>query len=67
VKNTIRAQIMQLLQCAPDGMTTAEIAKQLGLRTDNISSQLSKMRAYGHIDRVQSKNSNVSKKWLCKS
>lgn len=43
--------ILRVLRAAPDGLTTAEAAKELGHPVQRVSTRLSKMAMYGQIDR----------------
>jgi predicted transcriptional regulator len=41
--------VLEILQNSPCGLTAKEVAERLGKATDNISSRLSKLAAYGII------------------
>lgn len=43
-------RILDVLRTAPEGMTSVQISERLGVPMQTLSSQLSKMRAYGQID-----------------
>ena len=47
------SRIIEILRSYPDGLTTRDIAMRLGTTAGNVSSRLSKLAAYGVIDKVQ--------------
>lgn len=46
-------RVIDLLQAAPDGLTSRDIAVRLGATAGNISSRLSKLAAYGVIGKAR--------------
>jgi DNA-binding Lrp family transcriptional regulator len=48
-------RILAILRDCPDGLSASEVADQLGVAADNISSRLSKLAAYGVIKRRKAK------------
>lgn len=44
-------EIFRVLREAPDGLTTAQAAEQLGHPFQRVATRLSKMAMYGQIDR----------------
>ena len=58
-------EILDALLAVPEGLTTNELSAQLGLRPDNLSSRMSKLFAYGVIDRLRTKKETgqVETKW----
>jgi DNA-binding Lrp family transcriptional regulator len=46
-------RILEILRGCPHGLTAKEIAERLGTTTNNISSRLSKLAAYGIIKKTR--------------
>ena len=44
-------QILKILETAPEGLTTNQLSERTGLRSDTVSSKMSKLFAYGLIGR----------------
>jgi DNA-binding Lrp family transcriptional regulator len=49
-------RILTILESSPDGMTAAQVGERLGVSVGNISSRLSKLVAYGIIERRRVKS-----------
>ena len=47
------SRIIEILRSCPNGLTTRDIAVRLGTTAGNVSSRLSKLAAYGVIDKVR--------------
>ena len=47
------SRIIEILHSYPNGLTTRDIAVRLGTTAGNVSSRLSKLAAYGVIDKVR--------------
>jgi predicted transcriptional regulator len=46
-------RILEILRSCPRGLTANEVAEQLGAASGNISSRLSKLAAYGVIEKTR--------------
>jgi predicted transcriptional regulator len=46
-------RVLEILQGSPSGLTAREVAERLGKAADNISSRLSKLAAYGIIEKTR--------------
>jgi transcriptional regulator len=46
-------RILEILRSCPRGLTAKEVAEQLGATSGNISSRLSKLAAYGVIEKTR--------------
>ena len=46
-----RQQILQLLQGAPEGLTSVEVAAGLGAGSQDVGGRLSKLAAYGEVEK----------------
>jgi DNA-binding IclR family transcriptional regulator len=46
-------RVLEILQSSPGGLTAREVAERLGRTADNIGSRLSKLAAYGIIDKTR--------------
>jgi predicted transcriptional regulator len=46
-------RILEILRSCPRGLTAREVAEQLGATYSNISSRLSKLAAYGVIEKTR--------------
>ena len=53
MKSNFQERIIAILQESPNGLTSNEIAERLGAAAGNISSCLSKLAAYGIIDKTR--------------
>jgi len=51
--NNFQERIIAILRRSPNGLTSNEIAELVGLTANNTSSRLSKLAAYGIIDKVR--------------
>jgi len=62
-------QILKILETAPEGLTTNQLSERIGLRSDNVSSKMSKLFAYGLIGRLKAKNERgrTETRWLIRS
>jgi len=52
MENTVSDRIFSLLDATPYGLTAKEVADRLGTTPGNVSSTLSKLAAYGRIQRT---------------
>jgi hypothetical protein len=48
-------RILEILRSRPRGLTAKEVAQQLGATSSNISSRLSKLAAYGVLEKTRGK------------
>ena len=69
-----RNRIIHILRGCPNGLTSKDIAERLGTTRRDLSSRLSKLAAYGVIDRVRgtvaehgTKGSNLQSTLQCGS
>jgi DNA-binding Lrp family transcriptional regulator len=46
-------RVLEILQSSPGGLTAREVAERLGRTAENIGSRLSKLAAYGIIDKTR--------------
>jgi hypothetical protein len=46
-------RVLEILQSSPCGLTAREVAERLGRKADNIGSRLSKLAAYGIINKTR--------------
>jgi DNA-binding MarR family transcriptional regulator len=46
-----KQMIFSLLRAAPEGLTTIEVAAELGVTSGDVSGRLSKLAAYGEIEK----------------
>ena len=58
--------IIDALRAAPDGMTTNEVSAKLGVNSYDAGGRLSKLAAYGKIDKVKGPPASGKIKWRCK-
>ena len=58
--------IIDVLRTAPDGMTTNELSAKLGVNSYDAGGRLSKLAAYGKIDKVKGSSASEKIKWRCK-
>lgn len=58
-----RQQILQLLRGAPEGLTLVEVACGLGASSHKIDGRLSKLTAYGEIERLERSSPSGKTKW----
>jgi hypothetical protein len=58
--------IIDVLRTAPDGMTTKEVSEKLGVNPYDAGGRLSKLAAYGKIDKVKGSSASGKIKWRCK-
>ena len=59
-------QIFEVLRIAPEGLTSKEVSAKLGIAFYNASGRLSKLAAYGKIERVRSRLSSREARWRLK-
>jgi predicted transcriptional regulator len=59
-------QILKILETAPEGLTTNQLSERIGLRSNNVSSKMSKLFAYGLIGRLKTKDERgrTETRWL---
>jgi predicted ArsR family transcriptional regulator len=58
-----KLHILQLLRAAPDGLTSDEIAAALGVNPHQLSGRLSKLTAYGELDKYRNPASSGKAVW----
>ena len=59
-------QILKILETTPEGLTTNQLSERTGLRSDTVSSKMSKLFAYGLIGRLKKKDEHgrIETRWL---
>ncbi len=62
-----KQHILQLLRTAPEGLSSKEIATELGAGSDNVGGRLSKMAAYGEIEKITAPSPSGKTKWLLRT
>lgn len=63
-KMSITAQkILDVLRAAPGGLTTKEVSAKLGVGAYDAGGRLSKLAAYGKIERIKSTLPSEKVKW----
>jgi hypothetical protein len=58
-----RQNILQLMRAAPEGLTTVELATGLGASCRDLGGRLSKLAAYGEIERLERPFPSAKTKW----
>jgi Mn-dependent DtxR family transcriptional regulator len=58
-----KQEIFQLLQAAPGGLTSVEIAAGLGVSSHRVGGRLSKLAAYGEIEKLKNLLPSDKTKW----
>jgi DNA-binding Lrp family transcriptional regulator len=58
-----KQRILQMLQEAPQGLTTVELAKGLAASPRDVGGRLSKLAAYGEIEKLKGLLHPVKTKW----
>jgi hypothetical protein len=58
-----RQNILQLMQAAPEGLTTVELAAGLGASCRDVGGRLSKLAAYGEIEKLERPFPSAKTKW----
>ena len=56
-------QILEVLRAAPEGLTAKEVAAKLGAVTHNAGGRLSKLAAYGKIEKMKNASPTGKSKW----
>jgi hypothetical protein len=59
-------QIFDVLRIAPDGLTSKEVSAKLGIASYDAGGRLSKLAAYGQIERMKSPLSSRKARWRLK-
>ena len=59
-------QLLDVLRIAPEGLTSKQVSAKLGIATYEASSRLSKLAAYGKIERMKSSLSRRKARWRLK-
>ena len=54
--STVRERVLHVLRDAPEGLTSQQLSDRLGLRPDDLSSRMSKLFAYGAINRLRKRD-----------
>jgi hypothetical protein len=54
-------RIVQMLQAAPEGLTTSELAAGLGASSRDVGARLSKLAAYGEIEKLKGLSPETTK------
>jgi hypothetical protein len=68
IKPVIRKhRILQMLQAAPEGLTTVEVAAGLGANSRDVGARLGKLAAYGEIEKQKGLSPPKKARWLMKS
>jgi DNA-binding IclR family transcriptional regulator len=58
--------ILATLATEPEGLTSAEVATRTGMTSYNTSTKLSKLAAYGHIEKHPNGSNRQSFRWRAK-
>ena len=58
-----KQQILELLQTAPNGLTSVEVAAELGADSHDVRGRLSKLAAYGEIEKLKKASLLGKAKW----
>jgi hypothetical protein len=58
-----KQEILQLLGTAPDGLTSVEVAAGLGAKCHDVDGRLSKLAAYGDVEKLKGPSSLGKAKW----
>jgi hypothetical protein len=58
-----RQNIFQLMQAAPEGLTTDELATGLGASCRDLGGRLSKLAAYGEIEKLERAYPAAKTRW----
>ena len=61
-----KQQILRLLQAAPEGLSTNEISARLGTGSYNAGGRLSKLAAYGEIEKSKYPSPSGKTRWRLK-
>ena len=64
--NEVTDLIIATLATAPNGLTSAEVAARTGMMSYNTSTRLSKLAAYGHIEKHPNGSNRQSFLWRAK-
>ena len=59
-------QLLDVLRIAPEGLTSKQVSAKLGITSYEASSRLSKLAAYGKIERTKSSLSRRKAHWRLK-
>ena len=58
-----KQQILQLLQGAPGGLTSVEVAAGLGASSHHVGGRLSKLAAYGELEKLKHLSQAGKTRW----
>jgi hypothetical protein len=61
-----KQQILQLLHAAPEGLTANEISARLGADSYHAGARLSKLTAYGEIEKFKNPSPSGKARWRLK-
>lgn len=61
-----KQQILQLLRAAPEGLSSNELAARLGAASYDARARLSKLAAYGEIEKINNPSPPGKTKWRLK-
>lgn len=64
--SAVTDMIIATLEDAPDGLTSAEVAARTGMTSYNTSTKLSKLAAYGQIEKHPNGSNRQSFRWRAK-
>ena len=56
-------QILEVLRAAPEGLTAKEVSAKLGAASYDAGGRLSKLAAYGTIEKMKSPSPSGKTKW----
>ena len=59
-------QILEVLRAAPEGLTAKEVSTKLGAVSYDAGGRLSKLAAYGEIEKIKNPSPSGKTKWRLK-
>ena len=59
-------QILEVLRAAPEGLTAKEVSAKLGASSYDAGGRLSKLAAYGEIEKMNNPSPSGKTKWRLK-
>jgi hypothetical protein len=59
-------QILELLRMSPEGLTSTEVSEKLSSVHNNAGGRLSKLAAYGEIEKMKDRSPSGKIKWRLK-
>jgi hypothetical protein len=59
-------QILEVLRAAPEGLTAKEVSAKLGAASYDAGGRLSKLTAYGEIEKIRTPSPSGKSRWRLK-